>query len=69
MSETLFSLADPILSALFVAVRQGWPDGEGNSAGCQEATLPVFCGSLFPRLHVLFSPGVLMQLVKMRSQL
>lgn len=31
--------------------------------------LVAFCGALFPKLHVAFSPGALMLLVKMRSKL
>lgn len=43
--------------------------GKAIQQAAKRQLLSVFCGSLFPRLHVLFSPGVLMLLVKMRNQL
>lgn len=69
MSETLFSLADSILSALFVAVRQGWPDTEAVQQDAKRQLLLAFCGTPFPKLCVLFNPGALMLLVKLRSKL
>lgn len=43
--------------------------GKAIQQTAKRQLLSAFCGSPFPRLHVVFNPGVLMILVKMRSQL